>query len=1098
MTFFFSLLAQMNTTPFQPNELVNWVGWSILAVLFVYGVYHWREDPLRGWEPKKLILLGGLALAVPLTSLFLGLRLPVGGALPLPGFPAEPRGAALIVFSALPWILAAGLLGPLPASALGLFSGTLIALFETHSFFTPLELGGLALLFASAVRQRYRTPFYRALRRPLVAAIGIFLLDVPLYLIEAFLGTGGPIVSRLDYAITHFAPSMLAMGGELLVAGLVAEGVARAFPLAWGRNVSLIPSPVESSLQTRFFYRTWPLILLLLLTLGAGDWIVAGNASTQMLRDRLSSTAQIASDSVPFFLEAGQNLIIQLADDSRLASATPAQLSQLLSQDLRSVPFFEQIYYLDKQEHPVTGYPEANYEQISPTAEETAGIKLALNGVAVQSYTAPPANGGTTAQISFIAPVKDARGVSVGVLIARSDLASNPFTQPIIKAMQNMADIGGQGVIIDENQMILYSPIAGQVMTPYRGAMPENADFFDSTAPDGTRQLVFYQPVVGRPWAIALSVPFRKAQELSLYIAAPMLVLIALIALLAIGYLRFSLRTVTASLHTLAEEAGRISQGQLDHPLPVQGVDEVGQLRRAFEQMRVSLKARLEELNRLLLVSRGVASSLEMQDAVQPILEAALASGASMARVVLSGEPFAEVQAQVQTRFGLGPASELYSSLDEQILALSRQHDRLLLTNLPRGRSLNLAPGQPYPMAILAVPLRHENRYYGTLWVAYDNPRRLSEEETRFLSTLAGQAALAAANARLYATAEIGRQRMESILASVPDPILVTDQENRLLLSNPAATQIPGMAGTPMVGHPIQEIITQPNLLELLNASLEKHPSTEIAFPNGRTYYAAVSAVVADGQLVGRVCILRDITHYKELDSLKSDFVATVSHDLRSPLTLVRGNASMLQMVGDLNEEQKGYVRKILTGVESMTRLVVSLLDLGRIEAGIGLQLEKVPVIDVSERVLNLLQVQAAQKSIQLQREYPVDQNPVIDADQALLQQALFNLVENAIKYTAVGGQVKVKLRRRPEAVLFEIQDNGIGIAPLDQPRLFEKFYRGGQREAHMQRGSGLGLAIVKSIVERHGGRVWVESQLGRGSTFYLELPLVQVRAVKA
>ena len=117
---------------------------------------------------------------------------------------------------------------------------------------------------------------------------------------------------------------------------------------------------------------------------------------------------------------------------------------------------------------------------------------------------------------------------------------------------------------------------------------------------------------------------------------------------------------------------------------------------------------------------------------------------------------------------------------------------------------------------------------------------------------------------------------------------------------------------------------------------------------------------------LGKICVLQDITHYKELDKLKSDFVATVSHDLRSPLTLMRGYVTMLNMVGELNEQQKNYTRKIITGVENMTRLVNNLLDLGRIDAGIGLQIERVMAQDVIEQVLTSLQPQATQKSIQL------------------------------------------------------------------------------------------------------------------------------------
>jgi signal transduction histidine kinase len=246
---------------------------------------------------------------------------------------------------------------------------------------------------------------------------------------------------------------------------------------------------------------------------------------------------------------------------------------------------------------------------------------------------------------------------------------------------------------------------------------------------------------------------------------------------------------------------------------------------------------------------------------------------------------------------------------------------------------------------------------------------------------------------------------------------------------------------------------------------------------------------------VGRVCILRDITQLKEIDTLKSEFVSTVSHDLRSPLTLMRGYASMLEMAGELNEQQKNYVRMILQGVDNMARLVNNLLDLGRIDFGVGLQVESIPVLDIVERVTSSLQMQATQKKISLGVEIPRDLPHAIEADQALLQQALYNLVENALKYTAEGGIVTIHLQPAPGSLTFAVQDSGMGIPESDMKRLFEKFYRGSNREALAQRGTGLGLAIVKSIAERHSGKVWVESELGKGSIFYLQIPLGQSKA---
>lgn len=1064
-----------------------------MILALAWGVWHWRGDLADHLRSRLWWFVLLVLLTPPLTG-FLGVRLP-GETLPVPVIPVEVNAPAMMFFAALPWVLAAGLLGPLPAVILGMISGLILGNFETHSPFTPLELGGLALLFSIAIRQNYRTLFYRILRHPVGAALLVMVANLPVLILSSLLATNGTLAVRLDYAFTQTWLTGLARGGELLIASAIAELVYLFRPELWGVKRPLVPSPTETSLQSRFFFATLPLVILLVLTLIIGDWMVAGNAAQRMIEERLTSTAQVAADSLPYFFETGQNLILTLATPELLETST-ADLPDMLAARLRSVPYYRQLYLFDNAGEFVSGYPE-NAAQERPTQEELMGIQLALRGVTTQTYVIRPESSETSAQVSFLAAIRDSSGEVSGVLLGRTDFNSNPFTQPAIKALGSMQELGGEGMILSESGLILYHPTSNQVMTPYLGSRPEVASFYDELSPNNTRQYVYFQPVVGRPWAVVLSVPAQLAQQIALDIAIPLLVMLLVFSVLAIVFLRVGLRAITSSLHVLSQEASHIALGQLDRPLPVKGVDEVGRMSAAFEQMRISLKARLEELNRLLYVSQGVAANLEIAESVRPILEAALVNGASSARVVLVRDVTLDTNDdRGPVAFGVGPASQIYASLDKQLFEMVRQQEMLNLPNVTRTRRMQIAPGQSAPGALLALAVRHENLYYGVLWVAYNRPRSFSEEEVRFLSTLSGEAALAATSARLYATAEVGRQRLEAVLASTPEPVLVSDERACLLLLNPAAVQVSGLILSPVEGRPIQEVVGSQEVIDMLTMPLtERISSREITLPNGRVYYGSVSSVLAESQPVGRVCILRDITHFKELEQMKSDFVATVSHDLRSPLTLMRGYATMLQMVGDLNDQQKGYVRKIVTGVENMTKLVNNLLDLGRIEAGIGLQIEKVSASDVVEEVGNSLQLQAVQKNINLTLEVNGQgKKLLIEADRALIQQAVYNLVENAIKYTPVGGQVKVRLEGRQNTVLMEVQDSGIGIAPLDLPHLFEKFYRSGRREAYQQRGTGLGLAIVRSIAERHGGRVWVDSQLGKGSVFSLEVPCEQMQ----
>ncbi|HEY9152714.1 MAG TPA: ATP-binding protein, partial [Anaerolineales bacterium] len=678
------------------------------------------------------------------------------------------------------------------------------------------------------------------------------------------------------------------------------------------------------------------------------------------------------------------------------------------------------------------------------------------------------------------------------ILIGRTTLSTNPLIQPLINTLDSVSnsELNGDGLLLDENGNVIYQT-SGSALTSYNGSRGDQPSFSNSTASNGTRQLVYYQPVEGRPWAIVLTIPASQVQQLALNIALPMSVMIILLAILALVLLSVGLRVVTGSLQSLAFEANRIAQGQLDHPLQTKDVDEVGQLRRAFEQMRVSLAARLDELNRLLIVSQGVASSLEMRNVVKPVLDAVLATGANAVHVVLLPSILPETPAELSSRFAAGSAKDSYSHLDEQILAMAQKQERIVFPNLSRTRELVLDPKRLNPGALLAIPLRHENRYYGVMWASYEQPRNFSEADVRFVATLAGQASLAVANAYLFLNVEVARRQLEAIINSTPDPVLVTDQRNRLLFANRAAGQSFSIDVNKAIGQSIEKVIEQKPLIDLLLASSEK-PSAEVILPDKRTYLATASSVIAEGRSMGRVCILRDVTYFKEIDTMKSEFVATVSHDLRSPLTLMRGYATMLDMVGNLNEQQQSYIKKIVFGVENMSQLVGNLLDLGRIEVGVGLQVENVSVLDILQRATSLLQLQASEKKIVLNLEIPKNLPAAIEADKALLHQAVYNLIENAIKYTPEGGSVTVRVKTLPNDVLFEVEDSGIGIEPDDLPRLFEKFYRGKQREARAQHGSGLGLAIVRSIAEQHSGRVWVESQVGKGSTFSLQIPLTQ------
>jgi HAMP domain-containing protein len=475
-----------------------------------------------------------------------------------------------------------------------------------------------------ANKQRYRTFIFRLLRQPLFSALSLVLVHAFLFILSAFftVSTTASVTQRLDYAFSNLGVVSLAFGGEMLIAGLVAQFVSAAMPTRWGATTLLQPSPAEKSIETRFIAGTGTIISLLLITLLVGDWIVAGRAARNLLKDRLQSSAQLASQNVPFILETGQNLIQQIAGDPRLQDAN-ADITNVLSERIQSIPYFNQLVVIDLSNHTViTKYPsDSNFELTRP---EDDGLSLIQQGVPNQIYTVPPLSGGDAAGTSFLAAIPQTQHA----LIGRTYLSANPYTRSLINNLSSLSEVDGTGLLIADG-MIVYDSQKTRTWTTYEGQHSDQPTFFNETASLGTRQLVYYQPVDGHPWAVVLAIPAQATQQLALDIALPISLMIVLLGIVALVFMSANLRAVTSSLQNLATEAKYLSTGKLDRPLNIDGDDEISDLSRAFEQMRVNLQARMQDLNRLLVASQGVASSLTLGDALRPVLEAVIANGAS-------------------------------------------------------------------------------------------------------------------------------------------------------------------------------------------------------------------------------------------------------------------------------------------------------------------------------------------------------------------------------------------------------------------------------------------------------------------------------------
>jgi signal transduction histidine kinase len=243
---------------------------------------------------------------------------------------------------------------------------------------------------------------------------------------------------------------------------------------------------------------------------------------------------------------------------------------------------------------------------------------------------------------------------------------------------------------------------------------------------------------------------------------------------------------------------------------------------------------------------------------------------------------------------------------------------------------------------------------------------------------------------------------------------------------------------------------------------------------------------VSPVEQLGFVAVMQDITELKRLDQMKSEFVATVSHDLGSPLTTIQGYADMLHE--GLDGENREFAKRIKSTAAEMARLVADLLDLGKIEAGVEVARVPCQMDEVVLKAVDAVRLPLEEKGLTLTVDMPSQVSPVL-GDAGRLRQVLDNLLSNAVKYTLAGGWISIRLREGEGSIAVEVQDSGIGIPREALPQLFSKFYRVPTPTPAKMPGTGLGLTIVKSIVELHGGRVWAESEIGEGSTFGFSLP---------
>jgi two-component system, OmpR family, phosphate regulon sensor histidine kinase PhoR len=338
------------------------------------------------------------------------------------------------------------------------------------------------------------------------------------------------------------------------------------------------------------------------------------------------------------------------------------------------------------------------------------------------------------------------------------------------------------------------------------------------------------------------------------------------------------------------------------------------------------------------------------------------------------------------------------------------------------------------------------------------------------------------------------RNLSSAILGSMVEGVAVVNASERLLFANPGFAEILGLDVPPRSGSALVEVVRQTELLEAVRRVLKGEPRVETEIVTGtlrQRFFAVTVAAVSAAETSGAVIVLHDITDLRKLERVRRDFVANVSHEFKTPLTAIQGFAETL-LAGAIDDSQNRvrFLEIILEHSQRLARLTDDLLRLSQMDADrLALEIRGVSVSQFVESCVETAQRPAAERDLRISVNLS-SRLPDIAADRRRLAEVLQNLLDNAIQYTPPGGQIMLSASANGSEVIFTVSDTGIGIPQTDQPRIFERFYRVDVARSREVGGTGLGLAIAKHLVEAHGGRIWVESEVGQGSQFHFSVPI--------
>jgi PAS domain S-box-containing protein len=846
-------------------------------------------------------------------------------------------------------------------------------------------------------------------------------------------------------------------------------------------------------------------------------------ASDQALAQEIAVQASLQLDSAESSLVALGQLVRQ-AD-------TPATIVTILQAFQAARSDVDHVYWLDPVGDVVASWPQGEVrlgaEFSPPTVVQralTAPVPTPVFEVGIVGIAAKkPLNPGV-----IIAEAVSSPGKLAGIVAASFSLAglSEPL-ETVIHEQQHQGRRLNISIIDDQGKLIA-TPDQKRILWTVLDKLPGADQALQGHAisrlglgPDDQDWLYSAVPIPDTGWAVVVQ---RPASEALAVVAQFHLWLLAAALLFAIGGLLFWLMLlvrVIRPLHTLAIQHQTLPASEQSIPVHATVLatrdDEMGNLARSLVRLERDGLKKLGELQTLLETSNAVVRSLDPHAVLGKIIREARRLVNVQAAAVLLPDEQGVLRVLV---------SDGHSERYDRELSLSAENlNSAAVLALRDGRPVQklLGPEQPsfsYDdgfRSVLAIPIISRHAGGVVLLVHRTEPRLFNQNEIDLLLTFANYATLAwehavlyersderlrevaRENERLYQQASEEKQKLEAIMGSMSDGLVLTGIDGKVLYANLGASAIVGLPSETLERHSISALYDalrtaamDPAECERILAQAESAEATQGVVEirrNGRRHAIHLRLFdVCDesGRAIGRGLLLRDVTRERELDEFKTALLAAVGHELRTPLAAIKGHASTL-LQEDVTwplADQRHSLQTISGEADRLAQLVSNLLDLSRQEAGL-LLLNCAPASmqDLVAKAIERLNHPEATISLQIPGDLPL-----VNVDSGRIEVVLHNLITNALMYGE--GEVRIAAGRRDDVIVVSVSDNGPGIASDELPHVFERFYRARHGRQQHSGGTGLGLTICKAFVEAHGGTIWAESSL-LGTTISFSLPLV-------